>query len=259
MASRYGRLLHDFQWMSFKSRTVSPGWGGLPSTPETVPLWVTAHAGKDDIKLSKQWVAYIDALNNDRSFKFIMSPPAGWFNRNDNADTLSFGGNVVEITSINKGVGQIKNLLVKNGPPDADKYNFKLHPEIVHKFTAITKNGDVINPAEGIDVYTFAIGRSFLFVPLTRVELFPALPLQVTINATTKLDARELPDENSKVLAKVNPAKNLEIYEYAPRGTHVWGRSNKGWVTLQWYPTKGKLSYPTSWKMKTIPPVPPVK
>lgn len=256
----YGRLLHDFQWMSYKSRTVTPGWAGLPSTPETVPLWVTPNAGKDDIKLSQDWVDYIDALNSDRAFKFIMSPPAGWFNRNKNADTLSFGGNVIKIKSISKGVAQIDNLLVKNGPPEVENYNFRFRPELIHKFTVITKTGEVVNPAEGIDVYTFAIGRSFLHVPMTRVELFPKLPMQVSIGQSlNRLQAHELPNEYSTVLEKLNPAKTLEIYEYAPRGTHVWGRSNKGWVTLLWYPSKNALRYPTSWKMNTIPPVPPVK
>ncbi|MGH2581758.1 MAG: hypothetical protein ACRDFQ_02525 [Anaerolineales bacterium] len=259
----YARLLHDFQWMGYKSRTVTPGWPGLPSTPETVPFFRAPGGGKDDVPLDHRWEEYLRALNSSRAFKFIMSPPAGWFNRNENADSLGFAGNVVEVLDIINKSARIKTYNFNNKPPEPDNWNFQKHPELVHKFTVITQNGGVTNPAEGIDVYIFVIGRGDLYVPLSRLELFPKLPLDISVHPSILLglEIREAPEPGSKVLGKLAPAKKTRIHEYAPRGTNVWGRIDEGWVSLCWYPRPEmkRPKYYTSWEMETVPPVPPVK
>lgn len=257
---RYARLLHDFQWMPYKSRTITPGWTGLRSTPETVPLFRgPSYSGKDDIKLSKDWLGYLRAINTPRGYKFIMWPPAGWFNKNKAADTLGFGGNVVEVHDTINGFAQVKVFSATTKPPSPTEFNFTLHPELVHKFTVISRKGGVANPANGIDVYTFLIGRGGpLYVPLDRMELFPDLPVEVTVNRSlSRLDVMEKPREKSKVVEKLNPAKSIVIEEYAPRGVDVWGRCDKGWVQLSVYPKARQLKFFTSWRMKTLPALPP--
>jgi hypothetical protein len=258
----YARLLHDFQWMGYKSRTVTPGWPGLPSTPETVPFFVSPNAEKDDVPLDHRWDEYLRALNSARGYKFIMWPPAGWFNRNDSADSLGFGGNVVEILEIVNESAKIKAYDFKKKPPDPENWNFQKHPELVHKFTVITKDGGVTNPADGIDVYIFVIGRKDLYVPLSRLEMFPRLPVDISVHPSflLGLEIREAPQPGSRVLGKLAPERKTRVHEYAPRGTNVWGRIDGGWVLLCWYPTaKTKPKYYTSWEMKTLPPVPPFK
>lgn len=259
----YARFLHDFQWMSFKSRTVTPGWPGLPSTPETVPLYVTPNkSDKDDVPLNEKWLEYLEGINSSRGFKFIISPPAGWFNRNKLADSLGFGGNVVEIRELTNQAGRVKSFHYSDTPPSPNDYNFRTHPELIQKFTVITEDGGVTNPAEGIDVYTFLISRKPIYVPLARIEFFPNLPVEVTINRSLLwgLDIREQPTQFNKVVGKVGGGKTVSVFAYSPSATSVWGRIDEGWIPLCWYPNTGYKGpkYYTSWSMKTIPPVPPV-
>lgn len=257
---RYARLYHDFQWMSYKSRTATPGWPGLPSTPETVPFFVSPNkSDKDDVKLNAAWDEYLQELNSERGYKFIISPPAGWFNRNKLADSLGFGGNVVEVLETVKNSAKIKTFNFKDNPPPADNWDFETHPELIHKFTVITKTGEVVNPANDIDVYTFVIGRGALYVPLVRIEFFPTLPMEISIAFTKSFgqEIKETPDLNGKTVGKYGPGKKVVIGEYGPRGVNVWGRTELGWIALTSYPANGQLKYLTSWKMKTIPPIPP--
>ncbi|MEX1248559.1 MAG: hypothetical protein WEA61_08750 [Anaerolineales bacterium] len=258
---RYARLLHDFHWMKYPSRTRTPGWAGLRSTPETVPLWVTPRksSNKDDLPLGPSWEAYLRGINNERSFKFIMWPPAGWFNKNKNADTLGFAGNVVEVLGTEGSSARVKTFNLADRPPDPATWNFESHPELVHKFTVITRGGEVINPAEGIDAYIFLIGRKPLYIPLNRLEFFASLPAQIKINITTIpwLLVKDVPGKAGKNINKCLPLEKVTVYEYALRGTYVWGRTDKGWIALCWYPVANNCRYFTSWRMKTIPPVPP--
>jgi hypothetical protein len=261
--AEYARLLHDYQWMSYKSRTVSPGWAGLPSTPETVPFYVNSTAGsadKDDVILSTAWDKYLQQLNGERGYKFIISPPAGWFNRNKAADSLGFGGNVVEVISTDKKSAKIKAFHFKDNPPSASSWNFDSHPELVHKFTVITSTGQVVNPATDIDVYTFVIGRNNLFVPLTRIEMFPKLPQTVKVSLTKAfgLEIKSAPSDGAKTIGKFGTLKSITLTNYAPKGQEVWGETDEGWVKLYYYERNTKVNYTTSWSMKTLPPVPPV-
>lgn len=258
---RYARLLHDYHWMKFKSRTVTPGWAGLSSTPETVPLFTSAgsRGAKDDLKLGPAWTDFLKGLNSPQSYKFIMWPPAGWFNKNKLADTLSFGGNVVQVREINKGSARVETFALEEESPDPSRFNFETRPDLVHKFTAITRHGNIINPGKGLDVFTFIIGRKPMYIPLSRLEFFPALPVEITIKATTVpwLLVKDAPGSVGKVVDRMLPLQKFTLHEYAPRGTYVWGRTDKGWIALCWYPKVGNLRYYTSWQMKTIPPVPP--
>jgi hypothetical protein len=256
---RYARLLHDYQWMGYKSRTLTPGWPYLPSTPETVPFYVNAGMGeKDDVRLNNSWDKYLLALNGERGYKFISSPPAGWFNLNNAADSIGFAGNVVEVVTTVKQAAQIKTFHFKNQPPSASSWNFQTHPELIHKFTVITPTGEVINPATDIDVFTLVIGRGDLFVPLTRIEFFPTLPARVKVQLTKSfgLDYYQEPSEKSKKLGKFSTMTSITISEYAPRGTDVWGRTDEGWVQLYTYERNSKQIFTTSWKMNTLPAVP---
>ncbi|MEX2160346.1 MAG: hypothetical protein WD751_00375 [Anaerolineales bacterium] len=247
--------------MKFPSRTRTPGWAGLRSTPETVPLWLTPRKSshKDDLPLGQAWMAYLRSLNDDRGYKFITWPPAGWFNKNLNADTLGFAGNVVEVLGIEGNSARVRTFNMGDKPPDPAKWNFETHPELVHKFTVITRNGGVVNPAEGIDAYIFLIGRKPLYIPLNRLEFFPSLPAKISIKVTTLpwLLAKDAPGSAGQKIDKYLPMASATVYEYAVRGTYVWGRTDKGWIALCWYPVANKWRYFTSWRMKTIPPIPP--
>lgn len=257
---RYARLLHDYHWMKFRSRTATPGWSGLASTPETVPLWISAGlwGEKDDLKLETAWMEYLKQLNSAAAYKFILWPPAGWFNQNDRADTLSFGGNIVQVKGITKGAAHVSTFELEDRPPNPARVNFETRPDLVHKFTVITRRGSIINPGTGLDVYIFVIGRKPMYIPLNRLEFFPRLPVEITIKATTVpwLLVKDAPGAPGKVIDRMLPLQTFTVHEYAPRGTYVWGRTDKGWIALCWYPKAATLRYFTSWQMKTIPPLP---
>lgn len=257
---RYARLLHDYHWMKFKSRTATPGWPGLSSTPETVPLFTSAGArgAKDDLRLNSGWMKYLEDLNSPEAFKFIKWLPAGWFNKNNLADTLGFGGNVVQVREISKSSARVETLALEDNPPDAKRFHFESRPDLIHKFTVITRLGNIINPANGMDVYIFLIGRKPMYIPLNRLEFFPRLPVDISIKSTTVpwLLVKDAPGSAGKVIDRMLPLQKFTVHEYAPRGTYVWGRTDKGWIALCWYPKIGTLRYFTSWQMKTIPPLP---
>ena len=97
-------------------------------------------------------------------------------------------------------------------------------------------------------------------MPFERIELFPKLPVKIRVNPTTFpwLLAREKPSQTSTKTGKYLPLEPVTVEEYAPRGTNVWGRTERGWIALCLYPWGGRLRYLTTWKMKTLPP-PPAK
>jgi hypothetical protein len=257
----FARLVHDSQWTGYPSRTADPIWGGRPSTPETVPLWVAPQesSGKDNILLGPAWESYLRAINTQRGFDYIMVPAAGWFNQDDKADSLAFGGNIVRVEEVVNGYARVTAFHSQGSPPDPTLLNFKTAPWLVHKFTVVTRIGNIINAGSGLDVYIFLIGRGPLYVPVERLEFFPALPVTVTINpwASPWVNIREAPDTSSEVVAGLFPGRSATIYEYAPRGENVWGRTDQGWIALCWYPVARYIRYYTSWKLQTIPPVPP--
>lgn len=257
---RYARLLHDYDWMGYKSRTLTPGWYLFSNTPETVPFKIGMSDGapKDDIKLTTPWEKYIAGVNPKAGYRFIMIPKSGWLNKNDLADTLGFAGNVIEVINEERGFARVKAFDVAARPPNADDWNYETHPELVHKFTVITAKGGVQNPSSGLDSYNILIGKRPLYVGLERIEYFPRLPFAATVKATTVpwLRLREAPDAKAAVVDKLLPLAETQILEYAPRGNDVWGRTEKGWLALMLY--RGSWpSYYTTWRMSTLPPLPP--
>jgi hypothetical protein len=247
--------------MKFKSRTLTPGWGWFSNTPETVPLRKNPapNAAKDDLRLPAAWERYVGQVNPKAGFKFIMIPKSGWLNTNKGADTLGFGGNVVEIVQeVSNGMARVKAFNINDRPPD-DSWNYETHPELVHKFTVITRNGTIQNPANGIDSYNILIGRGPLYVEKSRFEYFPALPFEVVVSITSVpwLRVREAPNAKAKIVGSLKPLERAEVLEYAPRGGDVWGRTAQGWIDLAWYPNGSRPRFFTNWRMATLPPPPP--
>jgi hypothetical protein len=247
--------------MKFKSRTLTPGWNLFGNTPETVPLKTNPAPGapKDDIRLSAAWQRYLSQVNPKEGYRFIMIPRSGWLNKNSNADTLGFGGNVVEIIEeARNGMARIKTFNVNDAPP-ASSWNYETRPELVHKFTVITRNGGIQNPQNGIDSYNIVIGRGPLYVEMSRIEYFPMLPFEAVVGATTLpwLRVREHPDLKSAVAGNLKPLERVEVLEYAPRGGSVWGRTAQGWIALAWFPAGSRPRFYTNWRMATLPPPPP--
>jgi len=226
----------------------------LESYPETVPLFVSPRkgAGKDDVRLSAAWTVFVQTLNPDLG-KYVLTPNAGWLNTNESADSLGFGGNVVRILEEpNMDWARVDCFRVQDAPPDPRLVNYQAGDPRIQKFTVISKDGRIRNAGAALDVYTVLLGRGSLFVPKERIERFPELPMTVVINQAAlrgeMLRVRSKPEIPSPVLRGI-PSGTVDILEYAPRGSNVWGRIAGGWIALLY---EGR--YFTSWTMETSPP-----
>ena len=116
---RYGRLMHDPQWLPWSSRMLDPDWTRSYNAdwyPETVPLWTKPRGGDGRLAYSKDWLKYLRALQpNDEAAVWIARVAAGLFNRTNEyipiltlgdlgkepiAESISSGGNVVKVLEL---------------------------------------------------------------------------------------------------------------------------------------------------------------
>ncbi len=269
---RYARFKHDI--VVFGEPRAFPR--DLSATPETVPVFSGSVdengkfrvGGKGDIWLPGIWQDYLAAINSERGKDFALTPKAGWLNTNKKADTLGFGGNLVEVKRIAGDYAELGCFIVDDPPPDPELANYQNGDPRIQKWTVVKRGGNIMNPGKGIDVYSFLIGRSSLWIHLSRLELFPDLPLQVRVSplAWRGLYVRSLPDvKKGKVIGVVGPwsfSHPVTLLEYAPRASSVWAKARladgkEGYIAILWHPDASQLKYYTSWKMITTPPIPP--
>jgi hypothetical protein len=223
-----------------------------------VPLFVAPRkgAGKDDVRLSAAWTVFVQTINPDLG-KYVLTPNAGWLNTNESADSLGFGGNVVRILEEpNMDWARVDCFRVQDAPPDPRLVNYQAGDPRIQKFTVIAKDGKIRNAGAALDVFTVLLGRGSLYVPKERIERFPELPMSVVINQAAlrgeMLRVRSKPEIPSPVLRGI-PSGAVDVLEYAPRGSNVWGRIAGGWIALLY---EGR--YFTSWTMETSPPPAPI-
>ena len=90
---------------------------------------------------------------------------------------------------------------------------------------------------------------------MERIEAFPILPMDVTVNIDQEI--RVEPGTDSEVTGKqVHKGDATTIVEYYPSGSQVWGRLYTGkWIALFMYQNTGP-TYFTTWTMETLPPIP---
>lgn len=202
---RYARLYNDYEYLKDPktgkgvSRLMLKSEEGKPyapryfygtkipynGTPQTCPMFrekpkvirndkgviIDYQGAKDDMPLSDEWWEYIEQLNGARGKKFLLSRPSGLLNTNDKWDALAFGGNMVEVLRVGTHAVQIKTLTLKS-PPSFAKVNPGNNRTLLHRFTVVTKDNKIVNPAEGILVYVPLITKSgTAWIPRNRVEL----------------------------------------------------------------------------------------
>jgi len=248
--SYLARFKHDFQWAVDWIRPQK-----LDTYPETVPLFVAPNktAGKDDVRLSAAWTVFVQTINPDQG-KFILTPKAGWLNSNESADSLGFGGNVVRILDEpNKDWAHVHSFKAQDSPPDPRIVNYQAGDPRIQKFTAVAQGGIIRNAGPGLDVYSVLLGRGELYVPKERLEKFPELPVQAMIDEKElrgeALRVRSRPEAIAPVVRGLKSG-SVQILEYAPRGSNVWGRIAGGWIALLF---EGRNF--TTWSMETTPPL----
>ncbi len=254
--SMLGRFKHDAQWMG-QVREMD-----LSSCPETVALMRQPREGtKDEAPLFPGFKRFVAAINPDGG-KYVMTGPAGWLNSNEAADTIGFAGDAVEIADHNKHWYQVLSLFnFRDETPDPKAVNYQNGDPRVQKFTVVTRDGKMRNPGKGLDAYTLVIARGALFIQKERVELFPQLPMEVTITDPMGVRVRSGPGIEFGMVKELSWGAQALITEYQLRGSSVWGRLEKHhhWIALEWWPEPSYRDplFFTSWKMETRPPIPP--
>ena len=270
---RWGRLKHDPQWMEFPSRMADPDW---PRTyylnwyPETVPLYTGPHSGDGQISYSKAWLEYLrDLQPSDAAATWITTISAGLFNRQNQsaipifnldqlkvqpiAESISAGGNVVKIQEIKNGSARIETVRATNKAATPSSLSYQNKPWLVSKFTAVSIDGQLGNAA-GRDVYFPILSKpgKNLWVELKRVELFPMLPMCVVLDSGRAVYSA--PRTGNKVTT-LAAGQSVTLFEYMPQASNVWARVSNGWILIEYLADDGTPVYPTSWTMKTHPPI----
>ncbi|HXF85314.1 MAG TPA: hypothetical protein VNK49_07995 [Anaerolineales bacterium] len=266
---QYYRVKHDSQLaeFNFMSRTADPKWGGVGlQTPEVVPLFVqpSLSSGTHRTRVDGAWETIIDALNkNDaRKLTYLKADTTALFNTSGfpQLESLTMGGNVLTLEEIQGEWGRVKTLDY-NQIPNVAEVNYVSRPDVIHKFVVVgwrqtTRTTYWVNPPVG-ELYWPLVSSRPLWIPLARLEKFPALPLSVTANVT--LNIRKTPEVADNLTGQhLSAGKSATIVEYRPVASSVWGRiENLGWIALLWYPEyKSPPRYFTSWQMETVPPPP---
>lgn len=256
------------------SRSSLPGWQGLQNPPATFPLSVKPVGGKDQFFLSSEWVSYVKRLNSAKAWKFLSVPAAGWFISSPvdwekagllpRADTLAFEWNIiaVDLSAPWHGWVQVQCLDFLQ-VPNAAQMNYQKTPWLVNKFTVITPRAEQMRPAGGKAVFVPLVCKRKMYVELKTIEIFPSLPLEVTITSANGLNLLKCPNSTCKKIGKVLP-KGLvvKLIGYKPRGHQIWGRlvtadGRNGYCLLsRWNSTNTAYTYTTSWSMATGAPLP---
>lgn len=271
---RYARLMHDPQWMPWPSRIANPEWPRgyyFDWYPETVQLWTAPKSGDGRVAYSVEWLEFLRAIQpNDEAAVWIARVAGGLFNRGNVyipildldqlqeepvAEGISSGGNVVLVLEEKKRSARIEMLFFKDSPPDPLEVNYESAPWLVTKFTAVSIDGQLGNPGN-IDVYfpNLAKLEDGYWVEMKRVELFPELPFCAAVQ--TRLNVRAEPSLSAERIGQLQPDQLVMVREYRPEGGNVWGRTDAGWIALQ-YHENGQPVFNTSWEMETRPPIEP--
>jgi hypothetical protein len=260
---QYFRLKHDSQLAMFeyKSRTVDENSEGMrDQAPEIVTLFLQPKttSGTGRTTVDGGWEVFIDALNNNdrKKLNYLKSSISALFNTAGfpQMESLTMGGNIVILDQIQGGWGRV-HTLDYGSPPNAETVNYHTRPDLVHKFVVVgwkrsTKSTIIVKPPKG-DVYYPLVSRRPVWVQMERLEAFPPLPMEITLNTDLYIQPTPGP-KVEETQNQLSAGDTVKVLEYYPTASNVWGRVRRdGWIPLFLYP-----QYTTSWQMETMPPPP---
>ncbi len=263
---QYYRIKHDNQlaMYNYTSRTQGADWRYPKQTPEIAQLMPdpSTKAGTFRTELNSAWEKYMDELNNNnfKKLHYLKRDDIALFNWRGFPflDSLTMGGNIIVVETIQNGWGRVKTLDFDQ-PPSADKVNYMTDPDLVHKFVLVTWNPTTkrtlwVETPHGPIYWPFVTGKP-AWIQMELLEPFPTLPRSIT--ATVTQPFRVEPKADS-ALSKFDftQGNSAMLLQYYPSGSDVWGLLDNGrWISLFRY-TKDGPTYFTTWFMETLPPIP---
>lgn len=260
---KFYRLKHDNQlaMYNYKSRTFDENSDGIRrQTPEIVTLFLEpkSTSGTGRTTVNGRWETFIDALNDNNRGKlnYLKSKTSALFNTAGfpQMESLTMGGNVVTLDEVRGEWGRV-NTLDFGSPPNASEVNYFTRPDLVHKFVVVgwrrsSKTTIIVKPPKG-DLYYPLVSRRTVWVPMERLEAFPALPMEVTVNEDLYIQTSPGP-KVEQTRFPLSAGDSVQLIDYHLSGSNVWGRLRRGgYIPLLLYPR-----YLTSWQMETLPPPP---
>lgn len=267
---KYGIVVHRREWDPDWLKDMVNSQGNPVYMPETVPMQdIPRYDGKGErIDVTPEMFKAFDYLNrhDPRAQRYVRSVNAMWINtpydpaKNAKAEKITNSHNFVQIIGETPSHWEIACFdesdkfmeLFKSG---VDWYR---RPDIIFKAGAACYADHHIKVVSGVDVY-FPLIKTMdhLYLPKTRVEVFPTLPFKATTR--TILNIREKPGVDNKLLEQYKENQEFDILEYRPLGASVWGRTNIGWVCLLISEVPTQRYFTTNWSLRTngvIPPTP---
>ena len=241
--------MHRYARVKHKPRNV-----GILIAPDTITLQDKPFGKRkgDRIPLLEQWYNFCAKINSPQSLRWLLKKGSAWRNVHDMVvEHITFGGNVIHIDSISNGYGRLRAFAHTDFP--LVEYSYNDYPEYIHKVTCIRRiTNRLYKPGAGLDVYFPLIKKTEHWIKLDKVELFPELPLPVTVTTYGGLIVRPTAARDGYVAGNKAYLSGtvVTIYEYKPRGENVWGRTDDGWIALLWHG-----NYYTTWRMETQPPL----
>jgi len=261
------RVKHDSQLaeFNFQSRTAADDWPvdawGF-QTPEVVSLFIDPHprSGTNRTTLDSSWKNYIDVLNN-RNKQVLNYLYADWTALFDQKgfpylESKTTGGNVIIVDELQGNWARVHTLEFKN-PGSLSGTDYFTNPEVIHKMVVVkyskkTKSTFWVNPPPG-PIYWPLVSSRELWIPVDRLEPFPALPMQVTARITQDILKEPKPDGEQTGYEFAEEDEG-QIIKYQLRGSDVWAQLSTGrWIALFRY-TKNGATFYTNWEMATRPP-----
>jgi hypothetical protein len=260
---QYFRVKHDTQLAeyNYKSRTAADGWSWGLQTPEVVSLFHVPKLGSGTNRtiLDSSWEIYIDALNDKdkQKLRYLKADNTALFDGQGfpSLESKTMGGNVITLDEVQGTWGRVHTLDFKN-PGALKDVNYVTNPDLIQKMVVVkwdkkTKRTSWIHPPPG-PIYWPLVSDAPVWVPLERLEPFPALPMMVSAKTTQEIKTK--PETKAPSTGEEFAAGASErIIQYHPSGSSVWAKlSGGGWIVLFRY--DNGPSYPTTWQMETLPP-----
>lgn len=223
----------------------------------------------DNFAIPWAWANEEKRLQTSQAWSIQYTPRVWLVNVADGSreEYITTAGNVVSFYGITDNHIQVRAFNPYEDPAGViglENMSYLTQPDLFHKVTAMSHDGKVYNPGPNLDMYHIittngenwqddvgVIHSPQAFMSLNQVELFPGLPMPVTIKVLS-LRVRSSYSTAAPQVGSYYYGQKPTIYDYRPRGSDVWGRTDLGWICLQ-----QNRSFYTDWYMQTPPPIPP--